>query len=308
MSSAQRRRLFDPWLFLVSIIWGSNFVAYKLVLRAVSPLVIVGFRFALVTPILLAAAALLSRRDERRPVNLPMLIWAGLFVMGSQQIIFVLAVNMTTAYVAALLTSTAPIWTAVIAALGGQERLSRLNWLGVILGFGGAATVILAGAHTTGIPASTPILGDFLLMVSAILYGYFMVIARPLVLDHGGVRTTAWCYLLSCILILPVSWHDLAAAPWRSLDANTWLLMAGYISLLGGAFGFIVWYTMVGRVGSSATAVYQYLVPVVAMATAALFLGERPEALQLAGALVTFAGLALARRSRERLRTGAGGE
>ncbi len=293
MTSATSRRLFDPWLLGVSIVWGSNFVAYKIVLRAVTPLAAVGFRFALVTPILLLAAHLLRGSAERRPVNLPGLVWAGLVVMGSQQIIFIYGVSMSTAYLAALLTSTAPIFTAVIAALGGQEKLTRLNWVGVVLGFAGAATVILAGAHDDS--GGSSFLAVSLLMVSAFLYGYFMVLARPIVLEHGGIRSTAWWYLLSCVLILPLAWRDLAATPWLSLELNTWLLLAGYIALLGGALGFLVWYTMVGRAGSSATAVYQYLVPVVAMVTAAVFLGERPEALQFLGALVTLVGLALSR-------------
>ena len=181
----------------------------------------------------------------------------------------------------------------MIAALGGQEKLTRLNWAGVALGFGGAATVVLGGRHEDGGGASS--LAVLLLMVSAFLYGYFMVLARTIVRDHGGVRATAWWYLLSCVLILPLCWHDMAATHWLSLGATTWFLLAGYITLLGGALGFLVWYTMVGRIGSSATAVYQYLVPAVAMITAALFLGERPEALQLVGALVTLVGLALSR-------------
>jgi drug/metabolite transporter (DMT)-like permease len=200
---------------------------------------------------------------------------------------------MASAYVSALLTSTAPIFTAVIAALAGQEKLTRLNWAGVALGFLGAATVSLGGSHND--VGGSSFLAVLLLRVSAFLYGYFMVLARPIVQEHGGVQSTAWWYLLSCVLILPLCWHDLAATRWLSLDVNTWLLLAGYIALLGGALGFLVWYTMVGRAGSSATAVYQYLVPAVAMVTAAVFLGERPEALQLVGALVTLVGLALSR-------------
>jgi drug/metabolite transporter (DMT)-like permease len=293
MIAAPPRRLLDPWLLGVAIVWGSNFVAYKIVLRAVTPLAAVGFRFALVTPILVLAAYVLRGSVERRPVKLPGLIWAGLFIMGSQQIIFIYGVSMASAYVSALLTSTAPIFTAVIAALAGQEKLTRLNWAGVALGFLGAATVILGGSHND--VGGSSFLAVLLLMVSAFLYGYFMVLARPIVQEHGGVQSTAWWYLLSCVLILPLCWHDLAATRWLSLDVDTWLLLAGYIALLGGALGFLVWYTMVGRAGSSATAVYQYLVPAVAMVTAAVFLGERPEALQLVGALVTLVGLALSR-------------
>jgi drug/metabolite transporter (DMT)-like permease len=291
------RRLLDPAPLSVALIWGGNFVAYKIVLKTVSPLAVVGTRFGLLTPVLLIATHLLGRRPRPARQDWLCLIWAGLVIMGGQQITFIKALHMTSATEGALLITSAPIFTAIIAVLLRQERLSRLNWLGVFLGFAGVALVVLGGAKLVE-ARGTHLPGNMLMLASAMLYGYFMVLSKHLVELYGGLPTVAYSYAFASLLVLPVSARDLVRTPWFFLDALTWVLLVGYICLLAGVYGFTVWYTTIGRAGASATAVYQYLVPVVAMASAAAFLHEQPRAIQLFGAAIVLAGLALSRHSR----------
>ncbi len=289
-----RLAIIDPWLLSVALIWGGNFVVYKIVLRHLSPLGIVGTRFALLAPILLIAARLLSRRPPPELRDWPCLIWAGLVVLGGQQISFIFGVDMTTATEAALLISTAPIFTALISVATGLECLTALNWAGVFLGFGGVALIVLGGGSNFSAPSSR-FVGNLVMLCSALLYGYYMVLSKHLVQQHGGLRTVAYSYALAAIVVVPISWKALVTTAWLSLDWLTWLLLVGYICLLAGVYGFAVWYTTIGRTTAARTAVYQYLVPVVAMTTAAIFLHEKPTILQIVGAIIALAGLALTR-------------
>jgi drug/metabolite transporter (DMT)-like permease len=289
-----RWRLLDPWPLSVALIWGGNFVAYKLVLRELPPLAIVGTRFALTTPLLLMVLRLMGRCGLPARQHWRALAWAGLVVMGGQQISFMYAVNLTTASEAALTISTAPIFTALLAVALGQERLTPLNWLGVVAGFGGVALVVLGGAPAPQ-AASQRWAGDLLMLFSAFLYGYFMVLAKPLVERHGGLVMVTYVYCLASLVIIPVALPQLLEVAWRQVTPRAWALLVGYIVLLAGAYGFTAWYTTIGRTSAAATAVYQYLVPVVAMLSAALLLGEHPTGLQLVGATIALLGVGLAR-------------
>lgn len=285
-------RIIEPGVLSVALIWGGNFVVYKLVLRHLTPLAVVGTRFALLTPLLLLATRFLSKRPPPEREDLPCLVLAGLVVLGGQQVTFIFGVDMSSATEAALLISTAPIFTAIISVLSGQERLSLVNWIGVIVGFAGVAMVV-GGARKADLSAHFA--GDLVMLASAMLYGYYMVLSKHLVVQHGGLRTVAYSYALASVLLVPVAYRDLVSTDWFAIDALTWLLLVGYICFLAGLYGFAVWYTTIGRTTAARTAVYQYLVPVVAMASAATFLGERLTALQMVGAATVLAGLVLTR-------------
>ena len=298
MATPPKRRFWavlDPWLLSVALIWGGNFAVYKLVLAQVTPLVVVGVRYGLMALPLLLAARVLTSHPPLDRAHWGALLYAGLVVQSVQQLSFIVGVNLATAVEAALLTSTMPIWTALIAVGMGQERLTRLNWVGVLVGFVGVAMVVLGGADTAHLVGMGRVMGDLLLLGAAVLYGYFTVLVKPLVEEHGGLQTVAWCYALGSLVIVPAAGRDLVATDWLALTPLTWFLLVGYIGALAGVYGFTVWYTSVGRTSAARTAAYQYLVPVIAMVTAAILLGERLQALQLMGAAVTLAGLAMSR-------------
>lgn len=86
----------------------------------------------------------------------------------------------------------------------------------------------------------------------------------------------------------------LAATPWTSLSPVAWSL-AVYAALVGSGVGAVIWYVGVRRFGASRTTIDQDLQPVLAVAIAAIVLGERLSPAQLAGAAIVIAGVALAR-------------
>ena len=68
-----------------------------------------------------------------------------------------------------------------------------------------------------------------------------------------------------------------------------------YSGLMAIGLAYLLWYRGVQALGNNRTAVYSNLVPVAALATAWVWLGEVPAPLQLVGAGVVLAGLTVAR-------------
>ena len=83
---------------------------------------------------------------------------------------------------------------------------------------------------------------------------------------------------------------------WSAISTTSWVLMTAS-SLLALAFSYIVWYTAVQRIGSSRTAVYSNLTPIVAMIVAAVWLGEQITGTQMLGAALILSGIAVTRLS-----------
>ncbi len=292
--SEEAPAIVDPWLASVALIWGGNFVTYKILLDNISPTGLLAARFVIVTALLMAILWLTGRLRRNEPGMWLRLFLAGVLIMGVQQIMFVHGLNLTAAGEGALLFSTAPILTALMVAATGAEIITSSNWAGVIAAFGGVAMVILGGGATTGAPA-TRITGDLLLLGSAFLYALFMVLSKSLMEKYGALKVVTFAYLFGALVVVPAGAREALATDWAGLSPGCWFCFA-YLVLLAGCYGFFIWYWRISRTSPARVAVYQYAVPVVAMIAAAIWLGERPTGIQLLGAALVLSGLALARR------------
>ncbi|MGD9496899.1 MAG: DMT family transporter [Armatimonadota bacterium] len=286
---------FDPVLALVALIWGANFVAYKYLMEFIPARGLLAARFGAITVVLLVVLAWRGQLVRgNSPAMWLRLFLAGVLVMGTQQISFVSGLDFTAAGEGSLLFSTAPIFTALIAAAIGQEAIARANWAGIAAAMLGAALVILGGANARAAP-QTRVLGDLLMLVSSLGYAGFMVLSRPLGQRYGALKIVAFAYLFGTLVVMPFGGREMLQADWGALGWREWFAMC-WLVLLAGAFGFVAWYWRIAHTTSARVAVYQYLVPVVAMITAAILLGERPTAVQLGGAALVLTGLYFARR------------
>lgn len=285
----------DPWLAVVALIWGGNFVTYKILLDRISPTAVLAVRFVAVTALLLLFLLVTGRLRRNEPGMWPRLFLAGVLIMGTQQLMFVHGLNLTAAGEGALLFATAPIFTALMAALAGTEAIAGSNWTGVIAAFCGTAMVILGGGREAGV-AQSRITGDVLMLGSAVLYALFMVLSKGLMQRYGALKVVTFAYMFGALVVVPAGAGEALSADWAGLEPGCWFCL-GYLIVLAGVFGFVTWYWRISRTSAARVAVYQYVVPVVAMIAAAIWLAERPTMVQLAGALLVLTGLVLARRT-----------
>jgi drug/metabolite transporter (DMT)-like permease len=82
--------------------------------------------------------------------------------------------------------------------------------------------------------------------------------------------------------------------PWGEVSTFAWFLLLP-TSLLAGCFSFIAWYAAVQTLGPSRTSVYSNVSPIVAMASAAAWLGEAITPIKIIGATAVLGGVALTR-------------
>ncbi len=279
----------------VALLWGTSAVAQKFLLDIFTPAGFLCLRSLLGGLTLLVVVRLLRPKFGQVLGSCwAVLLGAGL-LMGVQMLTFVIALDLTYASEAALLISTAPIWTAIIVALAGVEAMPLRNWLGIFIALGGIALVVLGGGSSLSTMAPARLTGDVLMILSAILYGLYMVISRPLMQRHGTLVVTAASLGFSNLLVVPLGLGQVIATPWAQLSGLHWSLLA-YTVFVATLFGMLMWYRSIKQRGSARTATYQYLVPIVALGTAVVFLHEQPTTWQLAGIVITLCGLYLTHR------------
>ncbi|MEQ9400763.1 MAG: DMT family transporter [Longimicrobiales bacterium] len=286
----------DGGLLLLSVIWGVNFTVVKGVLDILDPLALNALRFPMASLVL---AAVLARSDSSvRPRSADILPLVALAVLGNvvYQMCFVLGIDATLAGNASLLLATSPVWVVLLSAAAGHERPTAPVAAGIAATVLGMGLVVVGRGDVVSLGGET-LVGDGLMILAALLWAAYTVGARDLVHRYGSIRITAWTLWIGTPFLVVAGVPSLSSVAWGDVPPWAWIGVV-YSGVFSVGVAYLLWYRGVRRLGNSRTAVYSNLVPVSAILTAWIWLGEVPRPLQLVGAAVILAGLTGTRAAR----------
>jgi drug/metabolite transporter (DMT)-like permease len=283
----------DGLLLLMILIWGANFSIVKVALHDFPEVPFNAMRLVVATAVymvvILAAPArsrlkALTRRDW---IELAFLGAIGTFLY---QFCFVSAVKRTSVANGSLIIGVSPIVIALMSAAVGHERIRAVRWLGIAVAMFGLYLVVGRGVDIS----AQSWRGDLLMMGGVICWATYSVASQSILKRHSPLIVIALTFSIGATLYVLAMTPILVAVEWRAISTFSWLMMLTS-ALLALNLSYWIWYTGLKKLGGSRTSVYSYLTPVVAMAVAALWLGEPISANQLAGAGAIFTGLLITR-------------
>lgn len=283
----------DLGLLLIVLIWGVNFSVLKVLLREFEPLALNALRFPMAAVALWILVRRLDGSSKPDPEDLRRIITLGLLGNVAYQLCFIFGVDSTFAGNASLLLATTPVWTLFLSSVAGHERPG--GW--AIIGVAGTLIgifMVITGSRDAGTLASPTTRGDLLILIASMLWAMYTVGGRKPVTRYGALRVTAWTLWVATPIIFLMGLPSLMKTDLRTITPEAWIGIT-YAGLLGIGLAYLLWYRAVERIGNNRTAVYSNLVPVAALITAWIWLGEVPTTLQLIGAAVILVGLTLAR-------------
>ncbi len=308
----------DALLLLMTIIWGTNYALVKTAFRELDPQAFNALRLVLASSVMVSASMIFRRRWAARgsaaddeigvvasifhtpaPVTRAdwvRLVWLGLVGHCLYQYLFVGGLAKTSVANGALLVSATPVVITLFSSIGGKERIGALHWAGTLLSFLGIYLVVGRGAHVS----EASLRGDAMLLGAVVCWALYTLGARPLMARHSPVGITALSMLIGTLLYIPLAARELGSVDYRAVSAITWTKLI-YSSLFAICIAYTIWYAAVREIGSARTSVYSNLLPIVAMATAYLWLHEPLDTAKLGGAASVLAGVALSRMGQGRL-------
>lgn len=270
---------------LVILVWGVNFVAAKIAMEDLPPLLMASMRFVLVA---LPAVFFVPRpRMGFWPV-----LASGL-TMGALQfgLLYTGMVLGMPAGLASLVLQVQTLFTVVIAAMVLREKLSRIQVIGIPVGLLGMAVV---GAQHV---AQAPALPFMLCIAAAACWACGNVITRrhP---PRSGFSLVVWSALVPPIpLLLASFWLEgHPASAWTAVQHISLRSLGGLAFIAYGAsmFGYGIWNLLLSRHSAATVAPWSMFVPVIGAGAAWLYDGELPTPLGVLGATITVAGVLLA--------------
>jgi drug/metabolite transporter (DMT)-like permease len=278
----------------ISALWGGNVVALKVGLATVPPLWSAFWRFlvAFVAVVVWAKSVgipLKPRPGERWPLGILGFLFT-LQITGLN-----LGVNATSPAYAVILLNSHPIFTNLISHFWvPEDRLSRQRVAGLAIAFGGICYLALGrpDAHL----APHPVLGNVIVVASAVLLAARMVYTQRLVQTIEPVRPVVWQMLLSLPVFLATAlWLE---PPTLQPVTATPVLAILYQGVAIGGFCFVVWTRLLRRHSPGSLSVFGFSVPVFGVLLSAFIFGETITGRVIAGMLAVTVGIVIVTRRR----------
>jgi drug/metabolite transporter (DMT)-like permease len=272
------------------VLWSSAFSVAKLALSDCPPLLLLTARFLIAGTATFALVGFqgadwrLGRRD--------LLGLAGLGLANNAVYLGLNYVGMGTVSsgVTALIISTNPVLTSLLAALLLGERMSWRKAAGLALGVGGVAYIVEARIGS-GIENPVGILfvvgGLVSLVAGTILFK--RLAPRGGLLVGNGVQN-----LVAGLAMAPLAFGFESVGD----VVPTWRLMAtlAYLALLGSVLGYLIWFHLITVAGATAASAYHFLMPPLGLMFAWVLLGEHVAPTDLLGIVPVAIGIYLVTR------------
>lgn len=289
-------------MLATTLVWGVNYAIVKTALSEIPELAFNALRLTVASLLFLGVLAF-WREPARDPATLPFPsarritrrdwgLLLALSVVGQfvYQLCFLGGIARTSVANSALIQGCSPVVITLLAALAGQERVSRRHWVGVALSLTGIYLLVGTGATVS----RASLLGDALMFAGVWCWAAYVVASRPLLRRYSPLAVSGYSMAIGTVMYFPLGIPGLRRLSWEAVSPAAWaaLLYSAVFSLF---LAYVVWYTSIKRVGNVRTAMYSNLVPVVALVTAVLFLGDRLDKTELAGAAIILVGVLLAR-------------
>ena len=290
----------------MTFIWGTNYSIVKRTLLVIDAQAFNAVRMAAASAVFLTIIAVVHRRRVRLGASATgsifvtpdpitrhdWLMLAGLGVIGhtAYQYLFIGGLARTSVANSSLMLAATPVLIALVSAALGHERISRLHWFGAGLSMAGIYLVVGEEAADGG----SSIVGDTMMLAAVCCWAIYTLGARQLMLRHSPVGVTGFSMAIGTLFYVPLARSNLVATDWSALPAGAWIALV-YSAIFALCIAYTIWYMAVREIGSARTSVYSNLVPIVAMLTAVVFLGEVMTASRLAGAAAVLIGVALTR-------------
>jgi drug/metabolite transporter (DMT)-like permease len=280
----------------IYLIWGSTYLAIRLMVETVPPALGAGARFVL------AGAAMLGLLAWRRGglgalrITRTQLLWCAtigtLLAAGGNGLVTVAERDVPSG-LAALLIASEPLWIVLLRSARG-DRVAGATIAGVALGFLGVGILLLPG----GRPDDVPIGMALLIVVAALSWALGSFLTPRVDLPKDPLTSTAWSLLIGGLVLVVAG---LAAGEGATLDVGafsaTSLAALAYLVVVGSIVAFSCYTWLLASAPISQVSTYAYVNPVIAVFLGAVFLSEEVAAPTLLGmALVVASVVVIVRR------------
>jgi len=246
---------------LVSIIYGVTFTIAKDVMpKYVEPFGFILMRvggsmllFWIITPFFS------TEKIEKQ--DFPRIIAAAFFGVALNMLTFFKGLSYTSPIMGAVLMVTTPMIVLVLSAILMKERMQNRKIYGLILGLIGTVFLILYGKSV--INASNATLGNILVFINAVSYGFYLIIVKKLMDKYNAFTFVKWIYTFGFLMVLPFGWSEFQAVDFTNIPMDIFWKI-GFVVVFSTFLTYLLNLVSMRELKPTTVAVFIYLQPLFA--------------------------------------------
>lgn len=275
-------------MVLTMFFWGINVSLLKLLVYEIPPLMMQGTRI-LVAGITLFLILLIWKKQiiyKEMPWRLVFLA-SALGVIAHHSLLAT-GLQQTTVIKSSLILGLAPLITAIIAVITRSASLTKIRFLGFIIGFAGIVVAVVDDVSAV----SALVFGDLLVLASIIVQALSFFIIRRITLTIPPLVLTAYMLTIGSVLLtlFAAVVTRKSFAVFLDLDVTLWGVFI-FSAVFATAVGHSLYNSMIKRIGTAETAIFTNLSTIFALIGSAIILGEEMHVSQVIGCLLIIIGV-----------------
>lgn len=275
---------------LVSLIYGVSFTIAK----DVMPLYVKPYGFIILrvlgASILFWAVSFFGPKEKIQREDFPRIIAAAFFGVAFNMLTFFKGLSLTSPISSAVIMVTTPIIVLILSAIIMKEIMKSRKIIGILLGLFGTGFLILYGKSIGA--ATNAMLGNFLVFVNAISYGFYLIVVKKLMDKYNAFTFVKWIYVFGLLMVLPFGWSECQEIQWSTIPTPI-LWEIGFVVIFTTFFTYLLNLISMRELKPTTVAVFIYLQPLFATIFA-IGLGKDDLSLvKIGSAVLIFAGVYL---------------
>jgi drug/metabolite transporter (DMT)-like permease len=278
-------------LLISQIIYAITFVIAKILTQyTIGPYALVMLRVLGVIPLLWLTDLLFIREKTDRK-DIPMMMLLAVFGVTINQSLFIKGLSLTSPISASIMMITTPILVIIVAGFLIKEKITWLRLTGIIIGFAGAAMLMISSGIHSGSRADNPI-GDLFIFINALSWGTYLVLVKPVMKKYHTVTILRWIFTFSAIVIVPIGFRQFQEVQWSSLSSQS-IFYLFFIVFFTTYIAYLLNVYALNALSPAVVSAYIYLQPLL---TAVIAIGSGNDSLnwmKVFSALLIFAGVYL---------------
>ena len=248
-------------LFLVSLIYAATFsIAKEVMPYYIKPMGLITIRVWGAISLLWVTHFLFVKESIYGKKDFLMLLKCAVFGVAANMLLFFKGLAITTPINAAILMVTTPLFVAFFSFFLLNEKVTKLKVIGLCFGVFGAILLLLGPSLSFN---SSTLWGDVMVMTNAIIYAYYLIIAKPLLHKYSPLTVIKWTFFFGGLLVIPFGFTELKEVQWQAIPNSIWsaiiflIIGATYITYVLNAWAL-------RNANATLVGAYIYLQPILA--------------------------------------------
>ncbi|MBN8567029.1 MAG: DMT family transporter [Flavobacteriales bacterium] len=275
---------------LVSIIYGVTFTIAK----DVMPEFIEPFGFILLrvggSVLLFWLVSFFGPKEKISTSDFPRIIAAAFFGVALNMLTFFKGLSYTSPIMGAVLMVTTPMIVLILSAIIMKERMLKRKVFGIILGLAGTVSLILYGKSMINAP--NEMLGNLLVFINAISYGFYLIIVKKLMDKYNAFTFVKWIYSFGFLMVLPFGWNEFDAVNWALVPTDIYWKI-GFVVVFSTFLTYLLNLVSMRELKPTTVAVFIYLQPLFATIFAISLGKDELSWVKIGSAILIFTGVYL---------------